>query len=138
MLFPVVLPLLFLLLQHSQAQCVPNPVPIPDTITAPFALEVHNSSYPQVHNRRLSFWKAGGGDNHLYLSPAGDSVSNHTLVSGVVTNAEWWFGGVTIRAVINGEVAPPVRSFPHLSPEADDEPVHVLRQHHQDLHDSAR
>ncbi|KAI5812286.1 hypothetical protein BZA77DRAFT_390809 [Pyronema omphalodes] len=86
------------------AQCTPNPIPqINANINTPFAVEVHNASYPTIHNRRLNFWKAGGGDNHLYLSPAGDAISNHTLVAGVLTNTEPTFNNVIIRAVINGE-----------------------------------
>ncbi|KAA8902909.1 hypothetical protein FN846DRAFT_899407 [Sphaerosporella brunnea] len=101
---PFRLSLLLLLIPFTNA-CTPAPTPLPNpTITAPFALEVHNTTYPQVHKRRLNFWKAGGGDNHLFLSPAGDAVSNHTLLSGVLTNTEWWEGkNVIIRAVVNGE-----------------------------------
>ncbi|KAF8544592.1 hypothetical protein BDD12DRAFT_723258 [Trichophaea hybrida] len=97
--------LLLLLLSPSviSAQCVPNPLQTTTSIPRPFSISVHNTSYTTIHNRRLQFWKAGGGDNHLYLSPAGDSITNHTLVSGVITNREWWWNNVVIRAVINGE-----------------------------------
>lgn len=116
MLFPVLTALL-LTLPTITAQCIPKSHPVSNTISTPFAIEVHNASYPDLHDRRLNFWKAGGGDNHLYLSPAGDAVSNHTLVAGVLTNSEWWFnGGVTIRAVINGEVPPPLPSFRSFPP----------------------
>jgi peptidoglycan hydrolase-like protein with peptidoglycan-binding domain len=87
------------------AQCVPATTPLANNnIAIPFAVEVSNTSYPAIHGRRLNFWKAGGGDNHLYLSPAGDTVSNNTLIQGVLTNREWWWNNVAIRAVINGEV----------------------------------
>ncbi|KAI5776702.1 hypothetical protein EDC01DRAFT_761946 [Geopyxis carbonaria] len=82
--------------------------PLPNSISTPFALEIQAPASPAVHLRRMNFWKAGGGDNHLYLSPAGNAISNHTLIAGVLTNTEPTFGagGVVIRAVINGEYTP--------------------------------
>ena len=72
--------------------------PLSNTISTGFAIQVQNSSFPVIHNRLLNLWSAGGGDQHLYLSPAGDAVSNLTLVNGVITR-------LPIRAVINGEVS---------------------------------
>lgn len=81
--------------------CVP-PTDIPsNNIAQGFAIQVQNASYPVIHNRLLNQWAAGGGDQHLYLSPAGAPASDLTLVNGVLTQLN---GGKTIRAVINGEV----------------------------------
>jgi hypothetical protein len=102
--------LLFVLITITNAQgnlCPPVTINQTPTLTTPFAIKVINASYPEIDQRLMNFWKAGGGDNHLYLSPAGDPVSNHTLVSGVLTNTESTWGppqGVRICAVINGEV----------------------------------
>lgn len=70
---------------------------LPNNITEGFAIQVQNVSYPEIHNRLMNLWSAGGGDQHLYLSPAGDAASNLTLVNGVITRGD-------IHAVINGEV----------------------------------
>lgn len=68
-----------------------------NTIAEGFAIQVQNASYPIIHNRMMNLWPAGGGDNHLYLSPAGDAASNLTLADGVINRG-------IIHAVINGEV----------------------------------
>lgn len=73
--------------------------PLPNSITTGFAIQVQNSSYPVIHNRLMNLWQAGGGDQHLYLDPAGTPTSNLTLEDGVITR-------LPIRAVINGEVCP--------------------------------
>ena len=107
-------------------------------IARPFSLHALNTSFPQIHGRQLNFWKAGGGDNHLYLAPAGGSVANNTLVAGVLMNREWWEGkSVPIRCVINGEVVFP----PVLSPreaKLTGGIVHPKRQHHKGVYDPAR
>lgn len=54
----------------------------------------------------MNQWAAGGGDQHLYLSPAGAAANDLTLVNGVITQFN---NGKTIRAVINGEVSGPRR-----------------------------
>lgn len=72
-----------------------------NSISQGFAIQVQNASYPIIHNRLMNQWAAGGGDQHLYLSPAGAAASDLTLVNGVLTQLN---GGKTIRAVINGEV----------------------------------
>ncbi|KFA80054.1 hypothetical protein S40288_10666 [Stachybotrys chartarum IBT 40288] len=69
---------------------------LPNNITEGFAIQVQNASYPVIHNRLMNLWAAGGGDQHLYLAPAGTATNNLTLVNGVITRSN-------IRAVINGE-----------------------------------
>lgn len=71
--------------------------PPSNNITKPFGIRVQNSSYEAIDNRYLNLWSAGGGDQHLYLSPAGDSAFDLTLNQGFLQHA-----GLT--AVINGEV----------------------------------
>ncbi|KAM3458267.1 hypothetical protein MY3296_000473 [Beauveria thailandica] len=71
-----------------------------NSIAQGFAIQVQNASYPVIHNRLMNQWAAGGGDQHLYLSPAGAPANDLTLVNGVITQLN---GGKTIRAVINGE-----------------------------------
>lgn len=78
--------------------CTIPTTPLSNTISTGFAIQVQNASFPVIHNRLLNLWSAGGGDQHLYLSPAGDAVSNLTLVDGVITR-------LPIHAVINGEVS---------------------------------
>ena len=81
----------------STACTIPT-TPLSNTISTGFAIQVQNSSFPVIHNRLLNLWSSGGGDQHLYLSPAGDAASNLTLVDGVITR-------LPLRAVINGEVS---------------------------------
>ncbi|OAA38998.1 carbohydrate-binding WSC domain protein [Beauveria brongniartii RCEF 3172] len=78
---------------------LPTDTPI-NSISKGFAIQVQNASYPVIHNRLMNLWAAGGGDQHLFLSPAGAPASDLTLVNGVITQLS---GGKTIRAVINGE-----------------------------------
>ncbi|KID95222.1 carbohydrate-binding WSC domain protein, partial [Metarhizium majus ARSEF 297] len=80
--------------------CVLPPGALPNNIAEGFAIRVQNASFPVIHNRLLNQWAAGGGDQHLYLSPAGASARDLTLVDGVITQPS---NGKTIRAVINGE-----------------------------------
>lgn len=68
-----------------------------NNISQGFAIQVQNKDHPEIHNRLMNLWEAGGGDKHLYLSPAGDAASDLTLVNGVITRG-------IIHAVINGEV----------------------------------
>lgn len=83
------------------ATCV-FPSPQSNNISTPFAIQVLYPDNPIIHERRMNFWSAGGGDQHLYLEPAGASISNLTLVNGVITTS--LNDGPIIRAVINGEV----------------------------------
>lgn len=85
-----------------EACVLPSP-PASNTITTPFAIQVLYPENPAIHGRRMNFWPAGGGDQHLFLGPtAGNPISNLTLVDGVITTLLG--GGPIIRAVINGEV----------------------------------
>ncbi|KAI8624003.1 hypothetical protein F5Y19DRAFT_481141 [Xylariaceae sp. FL1651] len=47
----------------------------------------------------INLWESGGGDQNLYLSPAGNATSALTLVNGVITLPE----PLLIRAVIIGK-----------------------------------
>ncbi|KAH8599483.1 hypothetical protein B0O99DRAFT_737353 [Bisporella sp. PMI_857] len=58
--------------------CIIPAIGLPNNITTGFAIQVQNASF------------------HLYLSLAGDSVKDLTLVNGVITR-------LPVRAVINGE-----------------------------------
>lgn len=77
--------------------CTPPSGSLSANITKGFGIQVQNASYPDIHNRMMNLWSAGGGDQHLYLSPAGDAANNLTLVDGVISRG-------IIHAVINGEV----------------------------------
>ncbi|CAJ2505104.1 Uu.00g124980.m01.CDS01 [Anthostomella pinea] len=70
-----------------------------NNITEGFAVQVQNASLPVVHNHYLNIWDWGGGDQHLFVSPSGNSTSALTLVDGVLT-LPW---DPPRRAVINGE-----------------------------------
>ncbi|KAL0938321.1 uncharacterized protein CTRU02_204931 [Colletotrichum truncatum] len=76
--------------------CTPPTEPLSNNITTGFRIQVQNPSAPIVHNRYLNLWAAGGGDQHLYLSPAGADAFDLTLVNGVISRG-------IIHAVINGE-----------------------------------
>ncbi|OAA43772.1 hypothetical protein NOR_04347 [Metarhizium rileyi] len=80
--------------------CVLPPDTPSNNIPEGFAIQVQNSSFPVIHNRLMNQWVAGGGDQHLYLSPVGNPAGDLTLVDGVITQSN---SGKTIRAVINGE-----------------------------------
>ncbi|KAK2001543.1 hypothetical protein LX36DRAFT_628643 [Colletotrichum falcatum] len=76
--------------------CVPPTEPLSNNILEGFGIQIQNVSIPVIHNRYINLWSAGGGDQHLYLSPAGDSAFNLTLVDGVISR------GIS-HGVINGE-----------------------------------
>jgi len=78
--------------------CVIPPGTLANTITTGFAIQVQNASYPDIHNRLMYLWASGGGDQHLYLSPAGAPAPDLKLDGGVITR-------LPVRAVINGEVS---------------------------------
>ena len=82
---------------------VPGGPRLSNNITEPFALQLQNASYPNVHNHFLNIWDWGGGDQHLFVSPAGNYTKDLQLIDGVITlsNAFW---NPPRRAVINGEV----------------------------------
>jgi len=77
--------------------CVIPSGTLSNTITTGFAIQVQNASYPAIHNRLMYLWASGGGDQHLYLSPAGTPAPDLKLDAGVITK-------LPVRAVINGEV----------------------------------
>ncbi|KHN94740.1 uncharacterized protein MAM_07336 [Metarhizium album ARSEF 1941] len=97
--------------------CEVPPGTPPDNIPEGFAIQVQNASYSSIHNRLMNQWAAGGGDQHLYLSPAGSPAGNLALVNGVITQLS---DDKTIRAVINGEVCPSPPSHP--SPDLSSDP----------------
>ncbi|KAL2755425.1 hypothetical protein ACRALDRAFT_1064452 [Sodiomyces alcalophilus JCM 7366] len=79
------------------AQCeIPDEGPLSDTITEPFGLIVHSPEWPIVHNRYMNLYESGGGDQHLYLSPAGEYAFDLVLSGGVIEQDG-------LYAVINGE-----------------------------------
>ncbi|KAI1467551.1 uncharacterized protein F4812DRAFT_429974 [Daldinia caldariorum] len=73
--------------------------PLSNNIAEGFSIQVQNASFPNIHNHFLNIWDWGGGDQHLFVSPAGNSTSELTLVDGVITLL--W--DPPRRAVINGE-----------------------------------
>ncbi|KAI0889373.1 uncharacterized protein GGS22DRAFT_153739 [Annulohypoxylon maeteangense] len=75
---------------------------LPNNITESFSIQVQNVSFPEIHNHFLNIWDWGGGDQHIFVSPAGNSTSELTLVDGVVT-LPW---DPIRRIVINGEYEP--------------------------------
>ncbi|RBQ98840.1 hypothetical protein VDGD_07393 [Verticillium dahliae] len=79
------------------AQCTLPNTPLSSTITEPFGIQVQNPAFPEIHNRYLYLWEAGGGDKHLYLNPAGVPATTLTLDAGVLELGP-------LFAVINGEV----------------------------------
>ncbi|OTA82295.1 hypothetical protein M434DRAFT_401055 [Hypoxylon sp. CO27-5] len=75
---------------------------LPNTLPQNFAVQIQNASFPDIHNHFLDLWDWGGGDQHLFVSPAGNTTSELTLVDGVIT-LPW---DPIRRAVINGEYEP--------------------------------
>ncbi|KAI1137857.1 hypothetical protein F5Y05DRAFT_413806 [Hypoxylon sp. FL0543] len=80
---------------------IPDEV-LPNTLPQSFSVQIQNASFPDIHNHFLNIWDWGGGDQHLFVSPAGNSTSELTLVDGVIT-LPW---DPIRRAVINGEYEP--------------------------------
>jgi hypothetical protein len=79
--------------------CVIPNSPLSNNIPEGFAIQLQNASFPEIHNHFLNIWDWGQGDQHLFVSPAGNSTSELTLVDGVVT-LPW---SPPRRACINGE-----------------------------------
>ncbi|KAI1858770.1 uncharacterized protein JN550_012424 [Neoarthrinium moseri] len=92
------LPLLLLLAPAAAGCQIPGDT-LPNNISEQFSIQLQNVSYPEVHNHFLNLWDWGGGDQHLFVSPAGNSTSELTLLDGVIT-LPW---DPIRRAVINGE-----------------------------------
>ncbi|KAI1366888.1 hypothetical protein F5Y08DRAFT_107058 [Xylaria arbuscula] len=84
---------------------IPGGPALSNNITETFSLQLQNASYPDVHNHFLNIWDWGGGDQHLFVSPAGNYTKELQLIDGVITlsNAFW---DPPRRAVINGEYEP--------------------------------
>ena len=83
----------------AAAACVLPTAPLSNTIPQGFGVQVQNPAFPVIHNRFMNLFQAGGGDQHLYLSPAGASAFDLALNNGVIERG-------IIHAVINGEVGP--------------------------------
>lgn len=81
---------------------IPDGPPLSNNITQGFGVRVQNPEFPIVHNRYLNLEQAGGGDQHLYLNPAGKFAFDLLLTKGVI---QWDGSSNTIFAVINGEVS---------------------------------
>ncbi|KAI1265380.1 hypothetical protein F5Y18DRAFT_426981 [Xylariaceae sp. FL1019] len=90
------------LVAMSVACTIPTGPALSNNITEGFSLQLQNASYPDIHNHYLNIWDWGGGDQHLFVSPAGNSTSELQLIDGVIT-LPWT---PTLRAVINGEYEP--------------------------------
>ncbi|KAI1814885.1 hypothetical protein GGS20DRAFT_376931 [Poronia punctata] len=86
----------------SSACKIPTTPALTNNITQPFSLRLQNASYPEIHNHHLHIWDWGGGDQHLFVSPAGNFTDQLLLVDGVIT-LPWT---PVRRAVINGEYEP--------------------------------
>lgn len=77
--------------------CVIPPGTLSNTITTGFGILIQNPAYPVIHNRYMNLDPAGGGDQHLFLNPVGNSAFNLVLNQGSLAQD-------AIHAVINGEV----------------------------------
>lgn len=84
----------------TSACTLPTGSVLSNNIAGGFSLQVQNASYPDIHNHFLNIWDWGGGDQHVFVSPAGNFTSELQLVDGVIT-LPW---DPPRRAVINGEV----------------------------------
>ncbi|KAI0875806.1 hypothetical protein GGS24DRAFT_499496 [Hypoxylon argillaceum] len=92
--------LLALAAASASACTIPAGPALSNNITGGFSLLLQNASYPDIHNHFLNIWDWGGGDQHLFVSPAGNYTSELQLIDGVIT-LPW---DPPRRAVINGEV----------------------------------
>ncbi|KAM0272592.1 hypothetical protein ACHAQH_008623 [Verticillium albo-atrum] len=75
---------LLLFAAAAAAQCTLPNTTLSTTITEPFGIQVQNPAFPEIHNRYLYLWESGGGDQHLYLSPAGVPATTLTLDAGIL------------------------------------------------------
>ncbi|KAK4663481.1 hypothetical protein QC763_608750 [Podospora pseudopauciseta] len=82
----------------ASAQCTIPTTPLSDDIPSHFRIQVQNASRPEVHNKYMNLFEAGGGDQHLFIGPVGEPTYDFTLVDGVVFNVR-----KNIRLVIGGE-----------------------------------
>jgi len=95
--------LLFSMLTSAALACNIPSEKLSNNIARGFSVQLQNASYPEIHNHYMNLWDNGGGnvphDQHLYVSPAGNSTTELTLVDGVIT-LPW---NPIRRAVINLE-----------------------------------
>lgn len=118
----------------SSACTIPTE-PLGNNITYPFRAQVQNATRPEVHNKYMNLYEAGGGDRHLFIGPVGVPTYDLTLVNGVINHVP---NGV--RAVIGGEVG--CLEAPACTQQIPGELVKLTsftvlrnRPYHQDVHD---
>jgi hypothetical protein len=116
---------LLALVSLTSACTKPTTKPVIDN-NRPFGIQIENKKYPAIHNKNMNLWAAGGGDQHLYLSPAGAAAFNLQLIQGSITQGQ-------IHTVLNGEVSIVVRI--RRCGEADERIVYTGRQHYQNVYD---
>ncbi|KAK4144516.1 WSC domain-containing protein [Dichotomopilus funicola] len=80
--------------------------PLDNNIAYPFRAQVQNATRPEVHNKYMNLFEAGGGDRHLFIGPVGVPTYDLTLVDGVINHVP---DGV--RAVIGGEIDHTTKMF---------------------------
>ena len=93
------LTLLVSMLTSAALACNIPSTPLSNNISESFSIQLQNATYPEIHNHFLHLWDWGGGDQHLFVSPAGNATSELILVDGVIT-LPW---NPIRRAVINLE-----------------------------------
>lgn len=65
--------------------CTIPPTKLPNNIAQGFSIQIQNASYPAIHNHYMNLYQWGGGiDQHLFVSPSGNSTSELTLINGVL------------------------------------------------------
>ncbi|KAK3307270.1 WSC domain-containing protein [Chaetomium strumarium] len=82
----------------AASACTIPTEPLSTTISYPFRAQVQNASRPEVHNKYMNLFQAGGGDQHLFIGPVGVPTYDLTLVDGVINHVPHG-----VRAVIGGE-----------------------------------
>jgi hypothetical protein len=77
--------------------CVPPTDTLSNTITTQSRILIQNPAFPIIHDRYMNLLPAGGGDQHLFLSPVANPTFNLVLNAGALAQG-------IIHAVIGGEV----------------------------------
>jgi len=77
--------------------CVLPTDTLSNTITTQFGILIQNPAFPIIHDRYMNLLPAGGGDQHLFLSPVANPTFNLVLNAGAIAQG-------IIHAVIGGEV----------------------------------
>jgi hypothetical protein len=77
--------------------CVLPTDTLSNTITTQFGILIQNPAFPIIHDRYMNLLPAGGGDQHLFLSPVANPTFNLVLNAGALAQG-------IIHAVIGGEV----------------------------------